>query len=407
MRLAEYISTDMEQILVQWEAFAATRLPAADHMRSLELRDHAQQILEAIVADLRNAQTPEAQKAKSMGLAPVADCAPETAAQTHAVLRAMSGFDIEQLASEYRALRATVLSLWMEACHPKVPFLDDLVRFNEAIDQALAESIGFFSAHVTRSRNLLLGMLSHDLRSPLQTIQMTARYLRQLDASTDVSEAAGRLIKSGGRMQKLLDDLVDFNRTELGLGIKVNAAGVDIGKLCADEVDQIRAACPGRLINLEVDGDCRGSWDGDRLQQLLNNLVSNAIHYGDSSGTVRVAVDGRGADVQLSVANAGATIDGELLPRIFEPLRRGFAVPSANDNGLGLGLYIASEIAKAHGGWIGVTSESMQTVFIVRLPRGLAHAGRSTLTDAGMSRSCSVSPTRSGDPSTSIGGSQA
>ena len=218
MRLADFILRDMESILAKWEAFAATRLPAAASMASLELRDHAQQILEAVAADLSAPQSREAQAAKSMGLAPAPFPARETAAQTHAVMRARSGYDIKQLASEYRALRASVLSLWMDACLPAAPPLQDVIRFNEAIDQALAESIGHFSAQVDQARNLLLGMLSHDMRSPLQTVQMTALYLGQLNAGSDVSDAATRLIRSGARLQALVDDIVDFNRTNLGLG---------------------------------------------------------------------------------------------------------------------------------------------------------------------------------------------
>ena len=180
MRLADFILRDMESILANWEAFATTRLPAAASMTTLELRDHAQQILEAVAADLSVPQSREAQAAKSMGLAAAPFPARETAAQTHAVLRAKSGYDIEQLTSEYRALRASVLSLWMDACLPAEPQLQDVIRFNEAIDQALAESVGHFSAQVDQARNLLLGMLGHDMRSPLQTVQMTARCLGQL-----------------------------------------------------------------------------------------------------------------------------------------------------------------------------------------------------------------------------------
>ena len=108
MRLADFILRDMEAILARWEAFAATSMPAAARMNALALRDHAQQILEAVVADLRATQSRAAQEAKSMGRAPKITGAPETAAQTHALLRARSGFDIRQLAAEYRALRASV-----------------------------------------------------------------------------------------------------------------------------------------------------------------------------------------------------------------------------------------------------------------------------------------------------------
>jgi signal transduction histidine kinase len=371
MRLVEFIVRDMQAILANWQAFAGTRLPAAETMYEFELRDHAQQILEAVVADLRNAQTPAAQAAKSMGLAPVPFNAPETAAQTHAVLRAKSGFDIEQLASEYRALRASVLSLWSEECLPAEPSMVDVIRFNEAIDQALAESIAFFSAHVDRARNLLVGMLSHDLRTPLQTIQMTALHLQNLNTSDAVSQAATRLIRSGTRMNALLDDLMDYNRTTLGLGIRVTPAAVDLGSVCADELEQVRAAYPNHVITLDVTGDGAGSWDAGRIQQMLSNLVVNAVHYGTPGEAVHVALQGSDqSEIHMQVANSGPSISPAILRRIFEPLQRGPSAGAATNGGLGLGLYIAAEIARAHGGELTATSESGRTVFVARLPRG-------------------------------------
>src|SRR5260370_11318212 len=161
MRLADFILDNMETILGEWEAFAATLLPAAADMTSLALRDDAKQILEAVAKDLSTPQTKDAQAEKSKGRAPKPTGASETAAQTHAVLPARSGFDSKQLAAEYRALRASVLRLWMDACEPDEISLDDVVRFNEAIDQGIVESISLFRSQVDRWRNLLLGTLAH------------------------------------------------------------------------------------------------------------------------------------------------------------------------------------------------------------------------------------------------------
>ncbi len=365
MRLADFILRDMEIILAKWEAFAATRLPAAAFMGSLELRDHAQQILEAIALDLSTVQSREAQAAKSMGLAPIQFPARETAAQIHAVMRAKSGYDIEQLVSEYRALRASVLSMWMDACAPDLPHLQDVVRFNEAIDQAIAESVGHFSAEVDKARNLLLGMLGHDMRTPLQTIQMTAQHLGQLNAGTTVSDAAERLIRSGAHLQALLEDLVDFNRTKLGLGINVVLSEADLGTICGDEVDLLRVAYPAHRLQVDVVGDCQGSWDTRRIQQLLGNLVTNAIHYGVPDAPVRIAVVGEKHDVRIEVINSGSA--SEHLDQLFEPLVRGTA--KDGDRGLGLGLYIVREIAKGHRGTVGARSDDRETAFTVRLPR--------------------------------------
>jgi signal transduction histidine kinase len=372
MRLADFILRDMEAILAQWETFAATRLPAAAIMSSLVLRDHARQILEAVATDLSIPQSQEAQTAKGMGLAPKVFEGPETAAETHAVLRARSGFDINQLASEYRALRASVLRLWTDACQPEELHLEDIIRFNEAIDQALAESIAFFSAQVDQARNLFLGMLGHDMRSPLQTIQMTASYLAALNAGTAVSEAASRMIRSGVRIQALVDDLVDFNRTKLGMGIHIAPTDVDLATLFDNELGQLRAAYPHRRLELNVTGDTRGFWDGLRLARVLANLVINAIKYGASDTPVRVVVSGKDADVCFEVRNTGSAIEGSTLEQLFEPLKRAPEHQNPDsDNSLGLGLYISREIAKAHGGEIKARSEDTEIVFAVRLPRCL------------------------------------
>ncbi|NOV23933.1 HAMP domain-containing histidine kinase [Cupriavidus necator] len=369
MRLADFILRDMARIVTEWEAFAATLMPAARHLDALALRDHAQQILSAVAKDLSTPQTRDAQREKSVGRAPRLADAPETAAQTHALLRARHGFNINQMVAEYRALRASVLRLWIDACQPDPPDVDDMIRFNEAIDQAVAESVSFFDIQAEQARNLLLGMLGHDMRSPLQTIQTTARFLAALNAGEKVSEAATRLIRSGARINALLDDLCDFNRTKLGLGINITPAGIDLALVFSDAVDQLRAAHPAHRIEFDVSGDLRGLWDGLRLQQLLSNLVTNAVTYGAADAPVRVVLTGQDAEVHVAVWNSGPPIDPQTLAQIFDPLKRGPDPHHKNAPGLGLGLYIASEIARAHQGSIEARSDPAGTVFEVRLPR--------------------------------------
>jgi signal transduction histidine kinase len=193
----------------------------------------------------------------------------------------------------------------VDDCEPEAPDLGDVIRFNEAIDQALAESVAFFTEQVEQDRNLLLGMLGHDMRSPLQAIQVTASYLAALNAGEQVSGAAARLIRSGARMQALLDDLTDFNRTKLGLGINVVPKDVDLADVLADELDEVRAVHPDRQIVLHVSGNLQGTWDGQRLQQLLQNLVLNAIKYGATDAPVRVDATGDATHVRIEVRNRG------------------------------------------------------------------------------------------------------
>ncbi|HPU52395.1 MAG TPA: sensor histidine kinase [Burkholderiaceae bacterium] len=371
MRLADFIAQEMDAILAQWEEFAASLQPAASRMTSLALRDHGKEILEAIVKDLGASQTPEAQIEKSLGRAPRLIDAPETAARTHGLLRAQAGFDIRQLASEYRALRASVLRLWAVACEPNRPDLDEMIRFNEAIDQALAESVAIFSEKTDEAGNLLLGMLGHDMRTPLQAIQMTASYLGKLNAGEKVTKAAALLIESGGRMKSLLDELIEFNRAKVGLGMHVSPAEVDVAKLFADEMNELRAAHPGRELLLNVTGPTSGFWDGPRLQRLLGNLVVNAVKYGAKGAPVSVSITVDQDTLRLDVRNTGTAIEPSRLEALFAPLSRGNhqELKYDPDAGLGLGLYIAREIARAHGGEIHGRCEGEEVTFSVMLPR--------------------------------------
>lgn len=172
-------------------------------------------------------------------------------------------------------------------------------------------------------------------------------------------------------LKALLDDLLDFNRTKLGLGIVISPAPVDLAEAFSDELEQLRVANPGRTIDMEVGGDVSGVWDIIRLNQLLGNLVVNALKYGAFSAPVRVVLDGLPGEVVLAVCNEGPMIDESMLPRIFEPLKRGLdrQFVSGTDGSMGLGLYIAREITTAHGGDIAAKSDDNETTFTVRLPR--------------------------------------
>ena len=172
-------------------------------------------------------------------------------------------------------------------------------------------------------------------------------------------------------MKALLDDLLDFARTKLGLGINIAPTDVDVAKLFADELKQLRAAYPDHRLELEVVGDSQGLWDGLRLQQLLGNLVVNAIKYGAPEEPVRVVVAGQEPDLRFEVRNSGPAIERSTLDHMFDPLKRDpkRAGRYDEDSSLGLGLYIAREITTAHGGTIEARSDKMETVFAVRLPR--------------------------------------
>lgn len=370
MRLADFILDKIEVIVAEWQAFAATQTPAAADMTPLALRNDAADILKAIARDISTPQSRHEQAQKAKGRAPRIAGAPETAAQTHAVMRARSGFDINQLIAEYRALRASVLRLWLDAVPLDGSREDEIIRFNEAIDQAVAESVGHFHAEMERSRNLLLGMLGHDMRTPLNAIVATASYLTAINAGDHVTEAAERLIRSGASIRDLLDDLVDFSRTQLGVGIRIEAADVDLAAELGDELDLLRTAHADARIDLSVSGSERGCWDSRRVRQIVRNLVSNAVEHGAPKSPVRVSLTCAEDEAVIEVSNHGGAIDPSIIEQMFQPLRRG---QSAGGQGrsehLGLGLFIVRIIAEAHGGEVGVRSDGSETAFQVRLPR--------------------------------------
>lgn len=369
MRLAEFIISDSAAILAEWDEFASSALPAAASMNRIQLRDHAAQLLVTIAEDLRTYQSSSDQEKKAKGLAPEND---DSAANTHGLLRAQEGFDVNQMASEYRALRASVLRMWTaKLSAPAATDIQDMLRFNEAIDQALAESLGTFSSELERSRNLLLGMLGHDMRNPLSVILVTAVHLTKLTSQPEVSSAAKRLILSGARMRALLNDLVDFSRTRLGIGVNVRRSETDLAVVFREQIELLRTANPEKTIELDVCGDSTGLWDANRMHQVLGNLVTNAIKHG-ADEPVWVTLDGQDDEVRFSVCNKGNLIAPEFLHDIFRPLRRGAqqgALLDTADEGMGLGLYITKEIVAAHAGEVSVHSNDSETCFRVRLPK--------------------------------------
>lgn len=372
MRLADFILKNMEPILQGWEDFARTITPASRVMDAASLRDHAGPMLRTIAADLQGSQTTEGRIAKSPGDAAHAEG--NTAAETHAAIRWSSGFTIDQMVSEYRALRASVLKLWLQQIDKGAKFeVRDIMRFNESIDQALAESVAKYTMAVEESRNVFLGILSHDLRSPLGAILLSAdMLLRTEDLGAKPTKSASRIYASVKRASKIVDDLLDFTRSQLGPGIPVQCSEVDLTQACDGIVEEARTYYPDAVFAYEPGGAIVGQFDRTRIEQVFANLINNAAQHGktDRIITIRLGLDSD--KVVFEVKNLGEPIPAEAIPEIFNSMRRfssGAADEAGPKSGLGLGLYIAKEIVVAHGGVITVTSNATEgTVFTVTLP---------------------------------------
>lgn len=371
MRLSKFIQDNVSQIVDEWEAFAQTLLPAAGPMSRTGLRDHAKDILEAIAKDLTSYQSSADQVEKSKGQDP-AGRGGQWAASIHGKLRHDAGFNLTQLASEYRALRASVLRLWKKS-RPEVSsleILEDTTRFNEAIDEALADSIEKFSSALERSRNTFIGMLGHDLRTPLNAVSVAAQYLAMPNiTNAERLPAASRITRSVKTMDGMIRDLLEFARENLGNGIPLSPEDSNIGLLCRTAVEDAQIISPEHDVRLEMSGDLNGKFDAARMQQVLSNLLGNAVKYSPRNIPILVKAHGDTESITLAVTNRGSTIPKASLEAIFEPL-----VQLSDDDepttSIGLGLYIARQIMAAHGGTLAASSSiEAGTTFTARLPR--------------------------------------
>ena len=371
MRLSKFILDNVEEILGDWEQFAKTLLPPGKTLNQAALRDDAENLLRGIALDMETSQSPAQQALKSKGGRP-GDRSLESPSHTHAYDRYSIGLDIDQLVAEYRALRASVIRLWTRTMGESDRLaLEELTRFNEAIDEVLADSVARYSAIVERTKNLFLAVLGHDLRTPLGTVMAAANtLLKSEDESNGSAKAAALIVRSGTRMGQMVSDLVDFTRTRLGSDVPLVRRPMDFGMVAQEGLEEIEAAHPGQMLRLARSGDLRGSWDETRLKQALGNLVENAVQHATPKTPITVSVSGDGKQVVLTVHNHGPPIPELDRTRIFEPLVSVAETPSPLiSTHMGLGLYIVRHIVRAHGGTIAVEStESAGTAFTARLP---------------------------------------
>jgi signal transduction histidine kinase len=376
MRLSPFIVANRTAIIDEWQAFASTCTPASSAMDVTGLRDHASEMLLVIAKDLDTAQSRQEQAEKSKGQAPDAPGGHATAAEEHGAGRAASGFSMEQMVSEYRALRASVIRLWTRNQGTLGPEeIEDLTRFNEAIDQALAESVQRYGENLDSSKEMFLAILGHDLRSPLGAIYTSAKFMLDTgDLQEPNRTLVSRVAGSSTRMVRMVGDLLDFTRGRLGGGIPVSREPASLGKIVHEVVDEVCSANPTRKFKVETRGDQQGDWDQARIAQALTNLVGNAVQHGSDTSTVAVDVSGDEREVTIVIHNRGPAIPSDQLVGIFNPMkvrgRTGEPVAGGPTDSLGLGLYIAERIVSAHAGTITVDStETSGTTFTVRMPR--------------------------------------
>ncbi len=374
IRLVDFIRQNPDSIVAEWISFASTRTPASDNMTRLALKDHIIEILKFVADALEVPQSLKEQAAKSKGDGPNDTPFTKSAAEIHARLRLENGFDIEQMVSEYRALRASVVKQWLARNQAlAVTDLDDLTRFNEAIDQAMTESIAEYTKNINNSRNLFLGILGHDLRNPIGAASMAAQIILKLGAlAPKEASLASNIVTATDRATHILNDLLEITRSSFGTEIPVVREPFSMETLALEIRAEMQSLAPRHTLELISAGNTDGSWDKSRIGQIFSNLIGNAIQYGLPNSVIRLSLSGLDDEVLITVHNHGGFIPPEKISKIFDSLTRGEndSEESEHTTNLGLGLFIAKKIVNAHRGKISVVSDFVAgTTFTVQLPK--------------------------------------
>lgn len=222
-----------------------------------------------------------------------------------------------------------------------------------------------------RLNEMFSALLAHDLRNPLSAIIASAQLLLRRTEDRAALEAGERIITSGKRMSRMIEDMLDLARARLAGGIVVKRELTDSRALVERVVSEHQAAAPARVIEFVCEGDCSGVWDPSRIAQVASNLIGNALKHGKPDAPICVLLDGSAADSVSLVVRNGGTIPPEVLAHLFDPFLGGQR--AGRGEGLGLGLYIVNQIVQAHQGAVeAATERSDETSFRVDLPRASA-----------------------------------
>jgi signal transduction histidine kinase len=388
MRLSEFIRTHSEQIAKEWEAFARTCSPAAAKMNVDQLRDHILPLLRFVADDMDAPQTGFQQSEKAQGRQPFAK-AEASEAETHAAVRIIDGFTVDQVIGEFRALRASILRLWIERGSANIQAdPTQITRFNESIDQMLTESVvrhGQLESQArehSTSRDAFLATLSHELRGPLSAI-VNGVYIVKASGATNASLApvAAMMSRQVQHLRRLLDDLLDLARISRNR-LSIKRAATDIRQCVQDAVDANSDGLTrgARILTLDIpEAPLMGEVDCTRIVQVISILLNNAVKYSPVGSKIDVSLTRDSERALISVRDQGIGIAAEMQPRIFDA----FYVTNANNlakHGLGIGLWLARRLVELHAGTIVAKSEGLTqgAEFCAAIPLTIAVAARAS-----------------------------
>jgi signal transduction histidine kinase len=382
LRLPAVLRSAREELIQRWtrRVLDDPHVPLADRLDRPKLVDHIPELLDELVEALDSRTPTQPATAEAVGRA----VGTAGAARRHARLRFLNGYTLAEALRELSHFRAALLSVCFDAgveIDPAERLLlhatIDETMWTGAVEMERASRAALEEREATRRdeiafRDRFIGILGHDLRNPLASIMFSAATLLQDEGLPQShAKALRRVSASASHMAHMIDDLLDLTRSRLGGEMSIEPRPVDLFAICRHAVEELEGVRPVAPIELDLTGGGEGVWDPHRLTQLVSNLVGNALDYSPAGSPVRVIVRGRGDEVDLEVNNRGPTIPAEVIPTLFDPYRQG---PQdgrrVGARGLGLGLFIARQIAEAHGGEISAESTPERgTTFRVRLPR--------------------------------------
>jgi signal transduction histidine kinase len=245
----------------------------------------------------------------------------------------------------------------------------DLISLNLNIieELAISKSKLLEERKTSELRDQFIAILGHDLRNPVGAVLNVAQLLLRMPLDDRIKRLANILQDSSYRMKGLIENILDFARGRLGEGIQLNLnENVPVEKVLNQIIDELKIIWPHKTIEATFELTCGVNCDGERIAQLFSNLLANALTHGINDEPVSVYVKSGNGEFSIKVTNSGKQIPAEVMKRLFQPFSRGEVAPE--QQGLGLGLYIASEIARTHGGTIEVESGSEETCFTFKMP---------------------------------------
>jgi len=349
--LASILRRRSSEIAIRWEETVRQEVPALNQLSRAALVDHLPEFLDALASWIEGDVGEAFEGFRIL-------------AEGHALQRQTAGVELEHLTSEYAALRRVTLEA-LRGDGVSLGLVDARVRLNIGFDLAIHQAVHRYMSARDEVRERFVGILAHDLRDPLAAVAMSASFLADTRLDTHQTQLVQRIVRGSERIERMINDVLDFTRGRLGSGIPVIPAAADMADICRGVVDEASGA-RGAAIGLEVSGDLRGSWDVERVKQALSNLLSNAFHHGAGGVVVRAWEREDRKMVFTSVTNEGPVIPADAMSRLFDPFVR---QQKTRSRGLGLGLFIVRQIALAHGGHVRVTSTEAGTTFTIEWPR--------------------------------------